>query len=214
MIIASTLFLIIGIVTFVVGVVASEDVGLIVVSIGASLLAAVTLAVGVVRDRRRLAAEGLEPSEATMFTEAPTEFAPIVRSEPQPLRPLSEPEPAPLAPVTLTPELDEEQPVRESASVRAARASAAKATAKKPAAKKTAAKKPAAKKTASKKPAAKKTAAKKTAAKKPAAKKPAAKKAAAKKPAARKPATRKPTPPPSPEPDSETFGVAEPTDEG
>jgi len=211
---ASAVLVVIALVLLIVGVF-QTGLELVFASIAASIIAAISLFWGVLKDRRAPAGvPGYPPHEgapvggltagvgsaaapAGPSVEAdlpPHEEVPTLSGvgtgssldDDAPMLPSAEN--VGLAEPTLTlPEIPEEAPVRSAAR----RAAPRKPAAKKPAAKKPAAKKPAAKKPAAKKPAAKKPAAKKPAAKKPAAKKPAAKKPAAKKPAAKK-TTRKP----------------------
>lgn len=69
MIIASALFLLAGIVLFVIGLFSGSNLSMIVMSLGASALAALTLVAGVLRDRKRVAPAGLATSAT--YTGAP-----------------------------------------------------------------------------------------------------------------------------------------------
>lgn len=158
-----------------------DGLALIFVSIGASVLAALFLAIGVLRSRPVRPATagapyGPEPGtpEATVATPAVTEAATVSARE--------ELLPTPTAPMA------EMAAARKPAAKKPA---AKKAAATKTVAKKTAAKKPAAKKAATRKPAAKKAATRKTAGKKTAAKKTTTKKTAAKKTTAKKTARKR-----------------------
>lgn len=202
MIIASTLFLIAGIVTFIIGVFSSDGLSMIIVSIAASALAALTLFVGVMRDRKRVAVESAGAAPMPTFTsEAPAIESIPERAEsptasalpPIELPPIDEPEP-----VEASPFEDEDEGMlapTETASMRAARVSrerfapADRAAPPTPAARKAAPKKAAPKKATAKKAAPKRTAAK-TTAKKATAKKAAAKKTTAKKAVPKKSAAK------------------------
>jgi hypothetical protein len=219
-IVASTLFLIAGIVTFVIGVFSSEGLSMIIVSIAASALAALTLFVGVMRDRKRVVVEPGGAAPMPTFTSE----APAIESIPEGAHERTESPSASALPPIEMPAMEQREPVEaspfgdedeepfgdeeedivaptETASMRAARLSrerfapaehAVPPSSAKPAPRRAAAKK-AAPKTAAKKTAAKKGAPRKQAPKKPAPKKPAPKKAAAKATTTKKAAPKKTT---------------------